>query len=181
MRKALVVFVVAALFVPGAVALAKDRPDVDKGPRFTPLEKQYLKVYPKARTAFGYETVGRNIVRTGMTNTKAATQSQIRESKDRMESWLNPPEVPATTTTASPGASSASYGGGGGLCGASCVQCESGGNPDAQNPAGYWGLYQFDYGTWVANGGDPAAYGSASPAEQSRVAGNVTYDAWPNC
>ena len=39
------------------------------------------------------------------------------------------------------------------------ANCESGGNPRAVNPAGYYGLYQFDLGTWASVGGsgDPAA------------------------
>jgi soluble lytic murein transglycosylase-like protein len=37
--------------------------------------------------------------------------------------------------------------------------CESGGDPTAVNPAGYYGKYQFDLGTWASVGG------SGSPAE----------------
>jgi len=60
--------------------------------------------------------------------------------------------------------------------------CESGGNSQVVSPNGmYWGKYQFDKQTWVAHGGSPGAYGNASEAEQDRVAGHVTYDAWPNC
>ena len=33
------------------------------------------------------------------------------------------------------------------------AHCESGGNPNAVNPAGYYGLYQFDLGTWRSVGG----------------------------
>ena len=53
------------------------------------------------------------------------------------------------------------------------IQRESGGNPQARNPAGYWGLYQFSRATWVAYGGNPATYGSASAAEQTRVFNNA--------
>lgn len=60
--------------------------------------------------------------------------------------------------------------------------CESSGNSQARSPDGkYWGKYQFDYATWVANGGAPSAYGNASAAYQDQVASRVTYDAWPNC
>lgn len=45
----------------------------------------------------------------------------------------------------------------------------------------YWGKYQFDRSTWASHGGNPNEYGSASEAEQDRVAANVKYDAWPNC
>lgn len=39
--------------------------------------------------------------------------------------------------------------------------CESGGDPTAVNPAGYYGKYQFDLGTWASVGG------SGNPAEAS--------------
>jgi hypothetical protein len=57
---------------------------------------------------------------------------------------------------------------------AQCViQRESGGNPQAWNPNGHWGLYQFSRATWVAYGGNPATYGSASAAEQTGVFNNA--------
>lgn len=45
------------------------------------------------------------------------------------------------------------------------AQCESGGNPRAVNPAGYYGLFQFDLGTWASVGGSGLP-SDASPAEQ---------------
>jgi transglycosylase-like protein len=52
----------------------------------------------------------------------------------------------------------------------SCViSRESGGNPNVMNSSGHYGLYQFDYGTWVSGGGNPADFGHASVAEQNRV------------
>jgi uncharacterized protein YabE (DUF348 family) len=52
-----------------------------------------------------------------------------------------------------------------GLNWAALARCESGGNPHAVNPAGYYGLYQFSLSTWrsVGGSGNPA---NASPAEQ---------------
>ncbi|HEX2551545.1 MAG TPA: ubiquitin-like domain-containing protein [Nocardioidaceae bacterium] len=46
------------------------------------------------------------------------------------------------------------------------AKCESGGNPQAVNPAGYYGLYQFSLSTWrsVGGSGNPT---DASPAEQT--------------
>jgi hypothetical protein len=45
------------------------------------------------------------------------------------------------------------------------ANCESSGNPRAVNPAGYYGLFQFDRQTWrsVGGSGNPA---QASAAEQ---------------
>ncbi|HSF35389.1 MAG TPA: transglycosylase family protein [Nocardioides sp.] len=64
------------------------------------------------------------------------------------------------------------------------ANCESGGNPKAVNPAGYYGLYQFDLGTWRSVGGSgvPTA---ASAAEQTYRA-KLLYkqrgrSPWPNC
>ena len=53
-----------------------------------------------------------------------------------------------------------------GLNWAALAKCESGGNPRAVNPAGYYGLYQFSLGTWrsVGGSGNPI---DASPAEQT--------------
>ncbi|GAB3592792.1 hypothetical protein GCM10027446_14070 [Angustibacter peucedani] len=59
--------------------------------------------------------------------------------------------------------------GGDGLNWAALAQCESGGNPRAVNPAGYYGLYQFSLATWhgVGGSGNPI---DASPAEQLKRA-----------
>ena len=64
------------------------------------------------------------------------------------------------------------------------ANCESGGNPNAVNPAGYYGLYQFDTGTWRSVGGSglPTA---ASAAEQTYRA-KLLYQQrgrspWPTC
>jgi uncharacterized protein YabE (DUF348 family) len=90
---------------------------------------------------------------------------------------------PAPADTGSGGAGSIPSSGG--LNWAGLAQCESGGNPKAYNPSGpYYGLYQFDVGTWQANGGSGIP-SDASAAEQTRVAQNL-YNArgaspWPVC
>jgi soluble lytic murein transglycosylase-like protein len=65
------------------------------------------------------------------------------------------------------------------------ASCESGGDPTAVDASGtYYGLYQFDMGTWASVGGhgSPAA---ASPAEQSYRASLLYSRAgsspWPVC
>ena len=64
------------------------------------------------------------------------------------------------------------------------AKCESGNRPRAVNPAGYYGLYQFDTGTWRSVGGSglPTA---ASAAEQTYRA-KLLYQQrgrspWPTC
>ena len=64
------------------------------------------------------------------------------------------------------------------------ANCESGGNPNAVNPAGYYGLYQFDLGTWRSVGGSGLPT-SASAAEQTYRA-KLLYkqrgrSPWPTC
>jgi uncharacterized protein YabE (DUF348 family) len=68
--------------------------------------------------------------------------------------------VAAAGNPGSPGGSAAS------LNWAALAKCESGGNPRAVNPSGYYGLYQFSLSTWhsVGGSGNPI---DASPAEQT--------------
>jgi hypothetical protein len=63
----------------------------------------------------------------------------------------------------------------------SVAQCESGLDPGAYNPAGYHGLFQFDFQTWGAYG-----YGSIyDPVAQARTAAELLAaghaSRWPNC
>lgn len=62
--------------------------------------------------------------------------------------------------------------------------CESGGNPRAVNPAGYYGLYQFDTGTWRSVGGSGLP-SSSSGAEQTYRAKRLYQQRgrspWPTC
>lgn len=64
------------------------------------------------------------------------------------------------------------------------AQCESGGNPRAVNPAGYYGLYQFAVSTWYAVGGSGNPV-DASPSEQTHRAMLLYQRAgsspWPTC
>ncbi len=73
---------------------------------------------------------------------------------------------PKPATPRSSGGGGGSVGGGvDGLNWPALARCESGGNPRAVNPAGYYGLYQFSLSTWrsVGGSGNPI---DASPAEQ---------------
>jgi hypothetical protein len=67
------------------------------------------------------------------------------------------------------------------------AKCESGGNPGAVNPAGYYGLYQFNRQSWATVGGSGLP-SQASAAEQTyraqllynRVNGRWQGQ-WPSC
>ncbi len=63
----------------------------------------------------------------------------------------------------------------------SVAACESGLNPYAQNPSGYYGLFQFDQSTWSSYG-----YGSIyDPVAQAWTAARLIASGqasrWPNC
>jgi len=67
---------------------------------------------------------------------------------------------------------------------AKVAECESSGNPRAVNPAGYYGLFQFDLQTWrsVGGSGNPA---KASAAEQlmraKKLYAQRGASPWPVC
>jgi uncharacterized protein YabE (DUF348 family) len=67
---------------------------------------------------------------------------------------------------------------------AALARCESGGNPRAVNPAGYYGLYQFSISTWRSVGG--SGLPSDAPASEQTYRAKVLYkrvgaSAWPTC
>ena len=71
-----------------------------------------------------------------------------------------------------------------GLNWAALANCESGGNPTAVNPAGYYGLYQFSLSTWRAVGGSGKPSDAASSEQTYRA--QILYNRsgagqWPNC
>jgi hypothetical protein len=156
-----------------------------------PYETRYLELRSDYVKEFGMQEAGRNIVRDGYReqdgDVHAAREAEVVESADRMYAALHPAE-PATaapaaeTATAATASATTTYSGA--AASSSTAQCESGGSYTAVNPAGYYGAYQFDQGTWNAyapsgyQGVNPA---SAPPAVQDQAAANVPYDAWPNC
>jgi hypothetical protein len=154
-------------------------------------EKRYLDVREKVVNQLGLREAGRNIVRDGYHESDGvvhpATRAEVVASTKSLEASLTPPGPAPTTdtgtsaaaTTTAPATSYSS-----GSVASSTVQCESGGDYTAVNPAGYYGAYQFDHGTWDAYA--PSGYQGVNPAEappavQDETAANVPYDAWPNC
>jgi uncharacterized protein YabE (DUF348 family) len=64
------------------------------------------------------------------------------------------------------------------------AQCESGGNPQAVNPAGYYGLYQFSLSTWYGVGGtgNPTDASSSEQTYRAQVLyGRSGAAPWPVC
>lgn len=64
------------------------------------------------------------------------------------------------------------------------AECESGGNPRAVNPAGYYGLYQFSPSTWRSVGGSGMPHHAS--ADQQTYRAQRLYAAqgrspWPHC
>jgi resuscitation-promoting factor RpfB len=73
----------------------------------------------------------------------------------------SPPTTAAPSTSTGTKADSLNW--------AALARCESGGNPRAVNPSGYYGLYQFSLATWHSVGGTGNPI-NASPAEQLKRA-----------
>jgi uncharacterized protein YabE (DUF348 family) len=101
---------------------------------------------------------GKQVARTIVSTTaRSAPVAQVVE--------VGTKKRPVTTTSSSGGGGGNVGGGVDSLNWAALAQCESGGNPRAVNPAGYYGLYQFSLATWHAMGGSGNPI-DASPAEQ---------------
>ncbi len=67
---------------------------------------------------------------------------------------------------------------------AALAECESGGNPRAVNPNGYYGLYQFNVPTWRSVGGSGMPH--AAPAREQTYRAQLLYkdrgaSPWPVC
>ncbi|MEO8328453.1 MAG: transglycosylase family protein [Candidatus Nanopelagicales bacterium] len=64
------------------------------------------------------------------------------------------------------------------------ARCESGGNPNAVNPSGFYGLYQFSLSTWHAVGGrgNPTDYGYWEQTKRAwRLFHGSGRSPWPVC
>ncbi len=90
------------------------------------------------------------------------------------------PAAPSSGSSGSSGGTASSDG----LNWSALAACESGGNPKAVNPAGYYGLYQFSLSTWAAQGGSGNPI-NASASEQTKRA-QILYSktgasSWPVC
>jgi len=115
---------------------------------------------------------------------RVTTQKKVETKKVRKAERKVKSERKAKTGRSSEGR--ASSGGSVSMSGAwkKVANCESGGNPRAVNPAGYYGLFQFDRQTWrsVGGSGNPA---QASGAEQlmraKKLYAQRGASPWPVC
>jgi uncharacterized protein YabE (DUF348 family) len=118
----------------------------------------------------GDETVTQKGVDGIQTTTYRVTTTDGAESgRQQLSSTVTKPpvdELVSVGTKARPAATGAVPSTSDGLNWTALAKCESGGNPRAVNPAGYYGLYQFSLSTWksVGGSGNPV---DASPAEQT--------------
>jgi soluble lytic murein transglycosylase-like protein len=110
-------------------------------------------------------------------NTASELRDGIEQVRDRVERAERRRErADEQVTGLAPGVSLATLN--------AIAACESGGDPTAVNPAGYYGKYQFDMGTWASVGGtgSPA---EAPEAEQDYRASLLYSQAcsspWPVC
>ena len=66
------------------------------------------------------------------------------------------------------------------------AQCESGANPKAYNPGGFYGAFQFSLDTWhsppVSRSGDPRDFSYAKQkAGAKRLHAVAGWSPWPYC
>lgn len=120
----------------------------------------------------GLEKGRQEVVTAGRPGSRTATYTVVlangREASRSLESAtvIEAPVARVVRVGTKRVPSAASVGGGAdGLNWAALARCESGGNPRAVNPAGYYGLYQFSPSTWRSVGGTGMPH-DASPSEQ---------------
>lgn len=184
--KPLGAMIALALVATPASAAAKaddDNGDRRAKPKHVREYKQVRRDYVKS---FGVEAAGRHIVRDGYRegdgDVRRARKPEIVRSMQHMRAQLDAsPAQAAGDDSAAVGTSVQAAAAG---APTSVIECESGGDYGAVNPAGYYGAYQFDQGTWDAYA--PAGYAGTNPAQappavQDAAAASVPYDAWPNC
>jgi LysM repeat protein len=99
-----------------------------------------------------------------------APPSQLGPAPAPVADTAAPWQAPAYAQSTSTVSTSAGAGGSFQQC---VIARESGGNAQAMNSTGHYGLYQFSASTWAAYGGSPADFGHASVSEQNAVFNNA--------
>jgi uncharacterized protein YabE (DUF348 family) len=140
------------------------------------------KVETKSVTAKGVTT--KPVSKVVVTGTKARPAPEPVAAKATSSSSSSSSSSSKSSSSSSSGSSSS--GSSASLSGvwAKLAACESGGNPKAVNPAGYYGLYQFTVGTWQSLGGSGLPT-DASAATQTALAQKLQarsgWGQWPAC
>lgn len=141
-------------------------------------DEEYLKVRRKVIRKKGLGAAERNIVMDGRASGKKATDAKIATRAETLLAKVAPPPPPEpepvpvavapepepVTTEAAPAPAT----GGGYAIPDYIVQCESGGDYNAQNPSGAYGAYQIMPGTAAAYGCD-----LSTPAGQDACAAEI--------
>ncbi|GAA4836513.1 resuscitation-promoting factor [Luteimicrobium xylanilyticum] len=153
----------------------------DKGVTTKPVSKVVVtgtKARPKPKP----------VVTATSSSSSKSTSSKSSSSKSSSSSSSSKSSSSSSTSSSSSGSStsSSSSGSSASVSGvwAKLAACESGGNPKAVNPAGYYGLYQFTVGTWHSLGGTGLPT-DASAATQTALAKKLQarsgWGQWPAC
>ncbi|WP_433180717.1 transglycosylase family protein [Actinoallomurus sp. CA-150999] len=130
----------------------------------------------------------RKVTREGRSGLKLVTTAYVRRHGKKVEAVIDQKiKRKPVSQIVSLGPQGVGTGSAARLNWAALAKCESGGNPRAVNPAGYYGLYQFNRQSWATVGGSGLPSG-ASAAEQTyraqllynRVNGRWQGQ-WPNC
>jgi len=127
----------------------------------------------------------RTSVRSERRSTVVKSEKRTTKAKAERRTKADRPVRKAERTSRSK-SNRAATGGSANLSGAwsKVAKCESGGNPRAVNPSGYYGLFQFDRQTWrsVGGSGNPA---QASAGEQltraKKLYSQRGASPWPVC
>jgi len=144
------------------------------------------KVETKAVTAKG--VTKKPVSKVVVTGTKARPKPKpvVAPTTSSSSSSSSSSSKSSSSSSSSSSSGSSSSGGGAAPSGvwAKLAACESGGNPKAVNPAGYYGLYQFTVGTWQSLGGSGLPT-DASAATQTALAQKLQarsgWGQWPAC
>ncbi len=124
-----------------------------------------------------------------VTSTQVLSQPTTQVQKQGSKTVAPPPAPPATTGGGSGGGNTgaAPPTNTSGLNWDAVAQCESGGNWSINTGNGFYGGLQFDYGTWLSNGGGAyAPRADLATREQQIAIANKLYAArgsspWPVC
>jgi uncharacterized protein YabE (DUF348 family) len=127
---------------------------------------------PDAEAFTGDKTVTQKGVAGQQTVTwRVTTTDGVETGREQVSSVVSKPAVDQQVAvgtkekpvTAAPSASAD------GLNWAALAKCESGGNPKAVNPAGYYGLYQFSLSTWASVGGSGNPTNASADEQTARA------------